>query len=153
MRSNASRRVLAVMVTTVAASTLVIPTAGSATAATDPGPRATGVAVNDIGQTCKKKPRNYVVRNYYRGPKKYTLRCGTARWGWKHIHKRHRWNKTMDKKISAAIWSGQPNGRGGYSTYSAQCPPKEVFRTLIGTPAGPDDLLTAYRVTRVAAKC
>ncbi|PWI09550.1 hypothetical protein DIZ27_15745 [Streptomyces sp. NWU339] len=52
----------------------------------------------------------------------------------------------MDKKISTAIWSGDPNGRGGYSTYTKSCPRIEKFRTIIGTPAGKTDLLTAYKV-------
>ncbi|AZM57757.1 hypothetical protein DMA15_18175 [Streptomyces sp. WAC 01529] len=65
----------------------------------------------------------------------------------------------MDRKIEAAIWSGDPNGRGGYSTYSATCPRIEKFRTIIGTPAGAKDLLTAYKVDRpgvaghAAARC
>ncbi|MBT2487454.1 hypothetical protein J7E96_02640 [Streptomyces sp. ISL-96] len=60
----------------------------------------------------------------------------------------------MDKRIRAAIWSGKPNGRGGFSTYAPACPPKEKFRTIIGTPAGTNDLLTAYTVTTgYAAKC
>ncbi|WP_228452956.1 hypothetical protein [Streptomyces alkaliterrae] len=109
------------------------------------------IPVGKIGETCKRKERNYVVREYFRGPAKYTLRCGTARWGWKHIKKRHGWNKTMDKRIRAAIWSGLPNGRGGYSSYSNTCPPEEKFRTLIGTPAGVGDLLTAYTVNKKPA--
>jgi hypothetical protein len=56
----------------------------------------------------------------------------------------------MDRKIAAAIWSGDPNGRGGYSTYLNQCPRIEKFRTIIGTPAGTNDLLTAYKVDQPA---
>ncbi|MET9167415.1 hypothetical protein [Streptomyces sp. XHT-2] len=86
-----------------------------------------------------------------------TLRCGTKTWGWKHIKARHGWNTSMDKKISAAIWSGEPNGRGGFSTYTNSCPKIEKFRTIIGTPAGKNDLLTAYKVDQTraaaAAKC
>ena len=151
MRLNASRTVKAALVTAVATSALVIPTAGSATAAT---PSAAGVAADSIDATCRSHSRNYVVRTYYRGPGKYTLRCGTATWGWKHIKARHGWDRTMDRKISAAIWSGKPNGRGGFSTYTNQCPSVEKFRTIIGTPAARNDLLTAYKVnTDAAAKC
>lgn len=64
---------------------------------------------------------------------------------------RHGWNGAMDRKINAAISSGTENGRGGYSTYTIQCPPIERFRTIIGTPAGTDDLLTAYDVDATAA--
>ncbi|MER7868646.1 hypothetical protein ACWDRM_28360 [Streptomyces cellulosae] len=32
----------------------------------------------------------------------------------------------MDKKISAAIWSGEPNGRGGFSTYTNLPEDREV---------------------------
>ncbi|MBC9731430.1 hypothetical protein H8R17_44515 [Streptomyces sp. TRM68367] len=78
------------------------------------------------------------------------MRCGTSTWGWKHIKARHGWNSTMDRKINAAIWSGDPNGRGGYSTYLNQCPRVEKFRTIIGTPAGTNDLLTAYKVNQPA---
>ncbi|GGN40810.1 hypothetical protein GCM10012285_19350 [Streptomyces kronopolitis] len=153
MRINASRIVKTVVTSAVATSALVIPTANSATAAT-PSSHASGVAVNSIDATCKHHSRNYIVRNYYRGPARYTLRCGTKTWGWKHIKAGHGWNATMDKYISAAIWSGAPNGRGGYSTYTRSCPSYEKFRTIIGTPAGNTDLLTAYRVTRfAAAKC
>ncbi|MER5532923.1 hypothetical protein [Streptomyces mirabilis] len=63
----------------------------------------------------------------------------------------------MDRKIGAAIGSGDANGRGGYSTYTNQCPQVEKFRTIIGTPAGRNDLLTAYKVdqptTAGAARC
>ncbi|NEB93884.1 hypothetical protein G3I21_19675 [Streptomyces bauhiniae] len=79
------------------------------------------------------------------------MRCGTSTWGWKHIKARHGWNSTMDRKINAAIGSGSPNGRGGYSTYLNQCPRVEKFRTIIGTPAGSNDLLTAYNVDQPAA--
>lgn len=136
---------------------LIIPTAGSATAAMTPSKAETTsaeVAAAGIDAKCRTHGRNYVVRNYHRGPAKHTLRCGTSRWGWKHIKARHGWSSTMDRKISAAIWSGLPNGRGGFSTYTAQCPSVEKFRTIIGTPAGQNDLLTAYKVnTRAAAMC
>ena len=68
-----------------------------------------------------------------------------------------RLDTSMDKKISAAIWSEEPNGRGGFSTYTNSCPKIEKFRTIIGTPAGKNDLLTAYKVDQTraaaAAKC
>lgn len=35
----------------------------------------------------------------------------------------------MDRKISAAIFSGESNGRGRYSTYLSLCPPLAKFRT------------------------
>lgn len=132
------------------AAALLIP-AGSASAASDADGRSVGPAADSIDATCKKKSRTHIVRKYYRGPRLYTLRCGTKTWGWKHIKARHGWNKTMDKKISAAIWSGKPNGRGGFSTYTNSCPSIEKFRTIIGTPAGTNDLLTAYKVTQTAA--
>ncbi|AYN43990.1 hypothetical protein D9753_31840 [Streptomyces dangxiongensis] len=78
------------------------------------------------------------------------MRCGTSTWGWKHIKAGHGWDSTMDRKIDAAIGSGDPNGRGGYSTYTHQCPNVEKFRTIIGTPAGSNDLLTAYKVDQPA---
>ncbi|MFE2053415.1 hypothetical protein ACFXAS_33715 [Streptomyces sp. NPDC059459] len=140
----------AALVTAVAASALLVP-ATSASAAPDPDGRAVGVAVDSIDATCRSHSRNYVVRKYYRGPQFYTLRCGTKTWGWKHIKARHGWNATMDKKISTAIWSGSANGRGGYSTYTNSCPRIEKFRTIIGTPAGTNDLLTAYKVNQSAA--
>ncbi|MFI9809496.1 hypothetical protein ACIHEJ_35030 [Streptomyces sp. NPDC052301] len=104
------------------------------------------MSADTIDATCRHHSRTYIVRTYYRGPSKYTLRCGTKTWGWRHIKLGHGWNSTMDRRISAAIWSGQPNGRGGFSTYNAACPPVEKFRTIIGTPAGRNDLLTAYNV-------
>ncbi|MBQ0987092.1 hypothetical protein KBZ10_21755 [Streptomyces sp. F63] len=79
------------------------------------------------------------------------MRCGTRTWGWKHIKQRHGWNNTMDRKIKSAIWSGDSNGRGGFSTYTNSCPRIEKFRTIIGTPAGSNDLLTAYKVNTTAA--
>ncbi|WP_240436822.1 hypothetical protein [Streptomyces sporangiiformans] len=139
---------------TAIASALMIPTAGSASAATPSSDTVAGVAADSIAAKCRSHSRNYVVRKYYRGPEEFTLRCGTRTWGWKHIKRRHGWNSTMDRKISAAIWSGKPNGRGGYSTYTNTCPNYEKFRTIIGTPAGVNDLLTAYKVnTRAAARC
>lgn len=155
MRSTASRAVKAALATAVLTSALVIPASGSASAAQN-ADVSSNAEVSSIDAKCRSHGRNYVVRNYYRGPAVYTLRCGTTTWGWKHIKKRHGWNSTMDRKIRTAIWSGKPNGRGGYSTYTQTCPSYEKFRTIIGTPAGTNDLLTAYKVTTVrgaAAKC
>lgn len=156
MRRTASCVITMALAAGITASVLLIP-AGSASAASDPDGKAVGIAADSIAATCKNHGKNHVVRKYYRGPKFYTLRCGTKTWGWKHIKARHGWNTSMDKKISAAIWSGEPNGRGGFSTYTNSCPKIEKFRTIIGTPAGGDDLLTAYKVdqTRAAAvaKC
>lgn len=104
-----------------------------------------------IDAICRSHGQTYTVREYFRGPARYTLRCGTKTWGWKHIKLRHGWNAAMDKKISAAIYSGLPNGRGGFSTYTAQCPSTEKFRTILGTPAARNDLLTAYPVTTAAS--
>lgn len=39
----------------------------------------------------------------------------------------------------------------GFSTYANACPRIEKFRTIIGTPAGFNDLLTAYKVGNRAA--
>lgn len=134
-------------------SALLIPAAGSASAA----PLASGETVtaqaDSFAAKCRSHSRNYILKKYYRGPKEFTLRCGASTWGWKHIKARHGWNSTMDRKISAAIWSGDPNGRGGYSTYANQCPGGRVekLRTIIGTPAGLNDLLTAYKVDQRAA--
>lgn len=147
MLSNSSRNVKVALAAGAVASALLIPTAGSATASPS-GPIVTPGA-SDIGQTCRSHGRNHIVRKYHRGPEEFTLRCGTRTWGWKHIKARHGWNNTMDRKISAAIWSGVWNG-GGYSTWSASCPSKEKFRTKTKTPAGTNDLRTAYRVTNSA---
>lgn len=155
MRISTSRKVKMGAIAAVAASALVVPTTtGAASADTSSGYKATGISVNDIGQTCKKKTRKFIVRNYYRGPAKYVLRCGTKTWGWKHIKLRHGWNKTMDRKIGSTIWSGQSNSAGGFSTYTNQCPRIEKFRTILGSPAGATDLRTAYKVDRPGvAKC
>ncbi|MFD4571835.1 hypothetical protein ACFWNK_15915 [Streptomyces sp. NPDC058417] len=137
----------------VAMSALLIPAAGSASATTSSGSGQTQTvtaAAASYDAKCRSHSRTYVLKKYYRGPQVITLRCGTSTWGWKHIKARHGWNSTMDRKISTAIWSGDPNGRGGYSTYLNQCPRVEKFRTIIGTPAGSNDLLTAYKVDRAA---
>lgn len=76
---------------------------------------------------CRKKPQKHVLREYFRGPARYTLRCGTKKYGWKHIKARHGWSATMDRKINTAITSGKPND-------------------VIGTPVATNDLLTAYRI-------
>jgi hypothetical protein len=137
----------------VAMVAVVIPAASSGSAAALPIGATTEVSAASIDASCRSHGRNYVVREYFRGPKKFTLSCGTSTWGWKHIKQRHGWNSAMDRKINAAISSGAPNGRGGYSTYTNQCPSVEKFRTIIGTPAGINNLLTAYKVdqTLVAA--
>ncbi|MHB6905005.1 hypothetical protein [Streptomyces sp. CB02959] len=57
----------------------------------------------------------------------------------------------MDGKIKKAIANGVPIGRGGFSIYTNQCPPVERFRTIIGTPAGLNDVLTAYNFTNLAS--
>ncbi|MFI9248318.1 hypothetical protein ACIGXF_38520 [Streptomyces sp. NPDC053086] len=140
-------------------SALLIPAAGSASAASPGSGKTVTVRADSYDARCRSHNRNYVLKKYYRqvpvGPPSFiTLRCGTSTWGWKHIKARHGWNSTMDRKISAAIGFGAPNGRGGYSTYTNQCPGGRVekFRTIIGTPAGGGDLLTAYNVDqRVAA--
>lgn len=142
----------------VAISALVMPAAGSAYADSPASSsesaasaKAASVRADSFDAKCRSHSRNYVLKKYYRGPQFFTLRCGTSTWGWKHIKARHGWNSTMDRKIDAAIWSGDPNGRGGYSTYANQCPRVEKFRTIIGTPAGTNDLLTAYKVDQRAA--
>ncbi|MEU0054615.1 hypothetical protein [Streptomyces sp. NPDC006309] len=143
-------------------SALLLPAAGSASAtsvntsgdasasASASGGSATAVSFD---AKCRSHNRKYVLKKYYRRvpvgpPTFYTLRCGTKTWGWKHIKLGHGWNSTMDRKITAAIGTGDPNGRGGYSTYLNQCPRVEKFRTILGTPAGTNDLLTAYNVDR-----
>ncbi|WP_254792987.1 hypothetical protein [Streptomyces sp. CC77] len=150
MLLNASAK--AALSTAAAISVLLIPAAGSASATPS---SVSGGTVTETAESfdakCRSNSRNYILKKYHRGPRFFTLRCGTSTWGWKHIKLRHGWNSTMDRKIGAAIWSGDPNERGGYSTYANQCPRVEKFRTIIGTPAGTNDLLTAYRVDRSAA--
>ncbi|WP_330460653.1 hypothetical protein OIB37_29505 [Streptomyces sp. NBC_00820] len=136
-------------------SALLIPAAGSASAAPAVPGKTGAAAADSFDAKCRSHSRNYVLKKYYRqvpvGPPSFsTLRCGTSTWGWKHIKAGHGWNAAMDRKISAAIGSGDPNGRGGYSTYANQCPRVEKFRTILGTPAGRNDLLTAYKVDRPA---
>ncbi|MET7674135.1 hypothetical protein [Streptomyces seoulensis] len=141
---------------TAALSALLIPAAGSASAASPVSGSTVTARANSYDATCRSHSRTYVLKKYYRRvpvgpPTFYTLRCGTSTWGWKHIKAGHGWNSTMDRKISAAIGTGSLNGRGGYSTYLNQCPRVEKFRTILGTPAGRGDLLTAYNVDRPAA--
>ncbi|MGY4993292.1 hypothetical protein [Streptomyces sp. 900105245] len=142
------------------ASALLIPAAGTASAAPASGSTSgsgatVSAAASSFDAKCRSHSRTYVLKKYYRRvpvgpPTFYTLRCGTSTWGWKHIKLRHGWNSSMDRKISAAIGSGDPNGRGGYSTYANQCPRIEKFRTILGTPGGNNDLLTAYKVDQPA---
>ncbi|WP_333762836.1 hypothetical protein [Streptomyces sp. IBSBF 2390] len=142
------------------ASALLIPAAGSASAVPASGSTSgsgatVSAAASSFDAKCRSHSRTYVLKKYYRRvpvgpPTFYTLRCGTTTWGWKHIKLRHGWNSSMDRKIGAAIGSGDPNGRGGYSTYANQCPRIEKFRTILGTPGGNNDLLTAYKVDQPA---
>lgn len=83
------------------------------------------------------------MRTYFRGPARFTLRCGTSTWGWKHI--RHRWSTSFNNKIRNAIAYGQPNG-GGYSSWTLPPCSRETFRVKLGTPAGSNDVRTAYKV-------
>ncbi|MFI7388039.1 hypothetical protein [Streptomyces sp. NPDC049813] len=141
----------AAVAATAAISALLVPAVGSASAASQGSSEgALAAATSSFDAKCRSHSRTYVLKKYYRGPKAFTLRCGTSTWGWKHIKAGHGWNSTMDRKINAAIWSGDANGRGGYSTYLNQCPRVEKFRTIIGTPAGTNDLLTAYKVNQPA---
>ncbi|MGD3109521.1 hypothetical protein [Streptomyces sp. YGL11-2] len=151
-RRNSTRSAAAAIAAAVTTSVLVIPAASPASAQSR---SPIGVAINSVDSTCKHNGRNYIVRQYFRGVQRYTLRCGTTTWGWKHIKLRHGWNAGMDGKINNAIANGAPNGRGGFSIYTNQCPPVERFRTIIGTPAGLNDVLTAYNVTNLASarKC
>ncbi|MEU7426688.1 hypothetical protein [Streptomyces sp. NPDC040750] len=162
MRLNVS--VKAGLSLAAAMSALLIPAAGSASATSGSGSVAAAsgsggsvsvAAAGSFDSKCRSHSRTYVLKKYYRQvpvgpPTFYTLRCGTKTWGWKHIKLRHGWNSTMDRKISAAIGTGSPNGRGGYSTYLNQCPRVEKFRTILGTPGGRNDLLTAYKVDQPA---
>lgn len=150
-----SRTIKSCVVTAVAATALMAPGAGAAVASQPTSGQDADAAVASFDALCRSHDRTYVLKSYYRGPAKYNLRCGTSTWGWKHIKARHGWNATMDRKINAAFWSGKPNGRGGFSTYTASCPSIEKFRTILGTPAGPNELLTAYKVNSpaAAAKC
>jgi hypothetical protein len=141
------------LVAAATASVLLMPAAApAAPASAAPKAPATAAAapVDTFSGTCKHAKRTHILKRYHRGHHTVTLRCGTKTWGWKHIKRRHGWNRTMDRKIAAAIGHGSPNGRGGYSTYTNTCPRFEKFRTIIGTPGGRNDLLTAYNVGRRA---
>ncbi|MEV6997640.1 hypothetical protein AB0N62_08080 [Streptomyces sp. NPDC093982] len=135
----------------VALAALAVPAASSASATPSPVDTRVSIAADSIDAKCRSHSRDYVVRDYFRGAQEVHAALRHQDGGWKHIKLRHGWNSTMDRKISAAISSGADNGRGGYSTYTIQCPPVEKFRTIIGTPGGINDLLTAYRVDQRAA--
>lgn len=151
MRLYAARASKTTVVAAVTTAVLAVPATGSATAAAHPSAK---VSATSVSSTCKHHSRKHIVATYHRGSARYTLRCGTTKWGWKHIKKRHGWNAGMNKRIKAAIAHGANNGRGGFSSYTNQCPPIEKFRTILGTPAGKRDLLTAYKVhASAAAKC
>ncbi|MBB1255202.1 hypothetical protein [Streptomyces alkaliterrae] len=101
----------------------------------------------DIVVICKNNGRHHVVRTYFRGIHRYTLRCGTDTWGWKHI--KHRWSRSFDNKISNAI----ADGRQVLNTFSIwTLPPcsRETFRVLVSTPAASNDVRTAYKVNSAA---
>ncbi|MFG2022940.1 hypothetical protein [Streptomyces sp. NPDC048825] len=134
----------------------LVATSGAASGATAQGGHdvsrqtASVASADSVAAKCRNHGRNYVVREYYRGVSRYTLRCGTSTWGWKHI--RHRWSTRFDNKISNTI----ANGKRVYvpSSFSLwTLPPcsRETFRVLIGTPAGGNDVRTAYKVTASSA--
>ncbi|MER8161164.1 hypothetical protein [Streptomyces sp. NPDC094472] len=120
-----------------------------------PRPTADGngaeAGVSDISATCRNNGRNYAVRQYFRGPARYTLRCGTSTWGWKHI--KQRWSRSFDNKISNAIATGRQTV-STFSTWTLAPCSRETFRVKVGTPAGINDVRTAYKVDpAVAVMC
>ncbi|NGO45530.1 hypothetical protein [Streptomyces ureilyticus] len=136
----------------------LVATSGAASVATAQGSQdvsrqTAGVRADSIAAKCRNHGRNYVVREYFRGPARYTLRCGTSTWGWKHIQ--HRWNTRFDNKISNTIANGRQNYvPNGFSLWTLPPCSEETFRVLIGTPAGGNDIRTAYKVTdRSASRC
>ncbi|WP_235445367.1 hypothetical protein [Streptomyces sioyaensis] len=151
VRLKPARAAKVALATAVAASALAIPAASPASAQVS---KPRGVAVSGVEETCKHHGRYYIVRQYFRGPRRFTLRCGTPTWGWKHIKKGHGWSRGMDSTIGSAIANGTPV-TFGFSIFTNQCPPREWFRTIIGTPGGINDVLTAYNVTSLASasKC
>lgn len=133
-----ARRAAAGVLTLSAVGSLVVGSAGSASAA-DP---------------CAHKSQSHIVKKYYRGPLVVPLRCGSNSWGYRHLVHRGRWNSDFDKKISHAIWRGEqvyiPGGRWHY--YMEAMPPCSKYFGVLDNPGpygrdhriNPQGIITAY---------
>lgn len=102
----------------------------------------------DVGWSLQGKARKHVVRKYYRGPAIYRLKCGTHKWGYRHLVYKNRWSKAFSKKIGSVMWSGRRK-TWGFSRYSRTCPSYEVFRVVWSSNS--KGVITAYRKNTVVA--
>ncbi|MCC3651689.1 hypothetical protein LIX60_09460 [Streptomyces sp. S07_1.15] len=133
---------------------LAAPSAASAAAAQGgrdaSGQTISAASADSISAKCRNNGRNYIVREYYRGVNRYTLRCGTSTWGWKHIQ--HRWSTSFNNKIRNTIANGERKYVPvSFSFYTLPPCSRETFRVLIGTPAAGNDIRTAYKVSSTSA--
>lgn len=77
------------------------------------------------------------------------LRCGTIKWGFRHVVGHGRWNERFDAKIAWTISRGQEFGGGTiYAAFNEDC--LEVFRVVVNPAAiyrtgfRPQGIITAY---------
>ncbi|MFG2895212.1 hypothetical protein [Streptomyces sp. NPDC048248] len=103
------------------------------------------------------------MSKYYRGVKlAAVLRCGTSKWGYRHLVSKGRWSTSFGKKISRTVATGavdyQGPGQVIYVDRRNQCPPKEVFRVIVNPGPynvdhriNPQGVITAYRPTNAAS--
>lgn len=101
---------------------------------------------------CSAKSEASVAVLYRRGPGAIPLRCGTVKWGFRHVVGHGRWNERFDAKIAWTISRGQVFDNGKiYAVFNGEC--LELFRVVVnpgaiyGTGFSPQGIVTAYETS------
>jgi hypothetical protein len=111
---------------------------------------------NTVSSTyCSGKSQNTVVKNYTRGSRTYTLRCGTSTWGFVHVVGYGRWNAAYDTEIALTVaqgdlTSGTADTSGVYTYYADGACSSPTFTVVFnqgalnGNGIRPQGIITAY---------
>jgi hypothetical protein len=149
--------VVALGISLSAALGLALPGAGNALAAPSAaaGSASTAGVVKGAAASnpCSGRSQTYIVRNFFRGPAVYPLRCGTSTWGYNHLIK-HGYDPSS---IALTVARGQQDPIFQIFTYSSNTCPNFEYKVvyndgaLNGNGVRPQGIITAYQVTSSAA--
>ncbi|MER5654281.1 hypothetical protein ABT076_14850 [Streptomyces sp. NPDC002131] len=155
------RKSTAILIAGAGALALVtVPSPAHAT--TEPPAAVTASAANP----CRSQHYSKVAYNFWIGPRKMPLRCGTQTWGYNHVVARGRWSTSFKNKISDTLFNGYERSPGVYYRYKvgSGCSPnrRKNFKVVVnkgplgGRPGGltPQGIITAtveYTIPIVAS--
>jgi hypothetical protein len=129
---------------------LGFPSAVSAVAAS-PARSAAAAAANP----CAGRTASHIVKNFYRGPAVYPLRCGTSTWGYNHLIK-HGYDPSS---IALTVARGTQSLVRQQFTYSTNTCPSFTYIVAFNTGAlngngvRPQGIKTAFQEGAAAQAC